>query len=633
MNTKTLFIGFQNESIMKTGRASWRGEHLERITAYTNVSDINPLNTPKGIGYLTGRDNFYSKCYSLNITYIENSKSGFAVYYDVESQIEYTTMMVVSSLRSSLLNDLTGKLIPFCAAVESDRFLKVIAEEGVIIYLRKLASKNNWEEIYKMYQPIDEFMQKPQYKNNHKLLEAVSFAIAKLSEVYVNLKKEYPDELKRKEFLKKKKQFRKEVIKLRKRIIELTPENPGAYSNLAYSHYQFCRELSMPGGRRDGNLSVESFSALENIENALALDPNRITDLYRKGQLLTRIIPNAFLYGGNGIITNDKISEVREKIICGISAFHKLENVYELIPEIDEKELERYHKEYIKALYDCSLAYESLVLADWNYTDFFLPESNENGFNFETDIEYIEKGLYYIIKCIQKDRKNENGKDFLKNTIQLGSNIGEVESVYKIYTLGKLYFRKYIVLKKSGKENEALEFAEKAFKSLKYACSLPFSKNLSMQNKSFILEKIARYFISVNKPEEAIKTLDREVNRKFVDYYIRYTYSIACILLSKKEEAVKQLELSLKGFNMEKYLAYLMLAVISDNETENKYVIDSLLSAGKLNDKNVDINILNEFVSLVKSGNLTDASDKIKTQLQISAKRLKHIIQTVQKLN
>jgi tetratricopeptide (TPR) repeat protein len=635
-----LFIGLQNESAVMSGKATWKGEHLHRISAYTNISDLHPLNTPKGLAYLTGRDNFYSKCFSFSVNEIICKDNVFTVYYEVESQAEYTTMAVVSALRYVLLNDEQGKLIPFCAAVESSRFYKVIEDEAVIKNIKILSSKNNWEGIYRQFSPLGDLKNKPQYYNNPKLLEAISFAVAKLSEVYINVRKVYPDESKRKEFLKQKKQYRKEVIGLRKRCIELTPDSPGAYSNLGYSYYQFCRELILPGGRRDGSLLEDSCSAVEYINKALELDPNRITDLYRKGQLLTRIIPNAILFGGNGIISQDKVSEVREKITEGIKSFQKVETVYELIPEIDGKSLERYHKEYIKSLYDTSLAFESLVKADWNYDDYIFngkinPE-NGNGFSGGGDMDNVDKGIQYIIKCIHKDRKNEPGKDTHKDAFQLASNIGEVEGVYKVYTLGKLYFRKYIVLSKSGRISESTEFAEKAFSLFKYSYKLPFSKEKSSQNKAFILEKIARYFISKGKYDEAVNTLERQVNSKFADYYIRYTYALAAILNSMEDRAAEQLNIAVRGFNPEKYLGYLMLGLIEHNMGNRKEVLEALkngiITAGKKKNDIIDEKAIINSISEIAGGNTGAGTEKIKSQIQIPAKRLNLIIRAINHL-
>lgn len=630
-----LFIGFQNETALNIGIASWRGEHLERISLYTDITGLNPENTPKGIAYITGRNNLYANCYSFGVNEIIQEDGKFTVLYEVREQIEYTTISVVSALRYALLNDEYGKLIPFCAAVSGEKFYKVIEDEVAIKSIKKLASKNDWAEIYRQFSPTDDLPNKPQFWNNARLLEAISFATAKLSEVYINIKKEFPDEAKRKEYLKKKKQLRAETIKLRKRVTELTPDNPGAYSNLGYSHYQYARELITPGGRRDGNLAEESESAVKYISKALESDPNRITDSYRKGQLLTRIIPNAILYGGNGIVNQDKVSLVREKITEGIKAFQKVETVYELIPEIDEKGLERYHKEYIKALYDTALAYESLVSADWNYADFFLSvnNANGNGFSETADLENINKGLHYIIKCIQKDRKNENGYDTHKDIIQLGSNTGETEGVYKIYTLGKLLFRKYIILLKAGREQEATEFAEKALSLFKYAYKLPFSKEKSAQKKSFILEKIARYFISKGKYDEAVKTLERQVESRYADYYIRYTYSLAAMLNSMEDRAAEQLNIAVKGFNPEKYLGYLMLGFIEDRMGNRDEVFNAfksaIITAGKKKNGTIDEAVINDAINTLTAGNISAGTEKIKSQIQIPAKRMNLIIRLI----
>lgn len=628
-----LFIGFQNEQKMQEGKISWKGEHLARIAAYTDITELNPLNTPRGIAYITGRDNLYTECYNLLIDEIIADEKSFTVYYEAGEKINYTTMTIISALRSALLNDEYGKLIPFCAAVEESAFNLVLEDEVIMKQLKKLASNNNWNEIVRQYGSPEQLESKPQYWNNPKVLEVIAFAYAKLSEVYINIKREFPDEKKRREYLENKKMLREQVIKLRNRIIELTPGNPGAYSNLGYSHYQFCRELVLQGGRRDGNLAEEAEQSLKYISKALELDPNRITDLYRKGQLLTRVIPDTMLFGGNGIISPEKINLVREKIAEGIKAFEKLETVYELIPEIDEKGLERYRKEYIKGLYDLSLAYESLIVADWNYTDYILSGNGSNGFIPEEDLTFIDKALHFIIKCIHKDNRENPNAVKNKETNQIASYIGEVEGVYKIYTLGKIYFRKYIILQKSGRAAEASEYGEKAFQLFKYAYKIPFSKEKSAQSKTFIPEKIARYFISGGKYDEAVKTLEKFIGYKHADYYVRYTYALAAMLNSMEDRAIEQLNLAVKSFNPEKYLGYLMIAII-ENKMGNKRetfqaLKNAIMTSGRKKEDKINDNEINLAVSEIEKGKTESGSARIKSQINIPAKRLTLIIRLI----
>jgi len=336
----------------------------------------------------------------------------------------------------------------------------------------------------------------------------------------------------------------------------LNPKNAGYHSNLGYSYYQNCLELSHPGGRRDGIITEDAEKAILNMDNALNIDPARITDLYRKGHILTSVLPPIILFG-NRKDSEKNYREIRGKINEGIKCFHRVEEAYEVIPEIDKKSLQRYFKEYIKALYSLAYAYCANVIAKWKYEDYFnfLPESGGEMHTltkfsvtetYTNDLNNINKALAYLEKCVYKDNKEVAKMKNPPDVKFIAERDGYVDGVYKLYSAGKYYFRKYIIYKKNGEDKTAEEFAHNAEKLFKSALRMKYPENKSRLSKGFISEKLARLYISKGFYSEAVKTLER-VAEKYCDYYIRYTYALALHKTNENQKAIEQIKLSLQN--------------------------------------------------------------------------------------
>lgn len=431
-----------------------------------------------------------------------------------------------------------------------------------------------------MFEPLESICEKPSFWNNHTLLNAISFATAKMSEVYINLRQEFNSKQEIKTYLKAKKRYRKITLKLRKRCIELSPENATYYSNLAFSYYQSCLELSTRGGRRDGSIKEDAEKAIESINKALEIEPNRITDLYRKGFLLTNILPPVLLFGKNKFPDKNIVSEVKNMIRKGIKAFQKVEEVYEIIPLIDEKRLIRYQKEYIKSLYDIARSYHQLIFNDWDYKNFLDMQFERLNYESEiqNDLSNINFSIEYLNKCCIKDLPNI--REIRTNPeIYAGADYdGYIEGVYKLYSLGKYYFTKYFLLSKTkdftAQAEDAIHFAEKCFKR---ALSFPFPKEKRKLSKAFIAEKLARIYILKGNYDKAIKSLV-PFCRKKTDYYVRYTLALAFFLKNDFQNAKHQIEESLKFLPANKdpltgyYFMYHIETKLGNLEKANEYL-------------------------------------------------------------
>jgi len=569
---KLLIIGFNSTERINKGYAYWSGNYLNEISYYSRLDELNSEKTSLGLAYLTGRENFEAKCINLHIDNITLKDNNLGIKYTPLDESPFTSSKVKSTLLE-VLNDKFGIVmnLPFCAAIDSKDFSYAIDDIDMIMQIKKLKSKNKWNEILNLFGEDKDIKRNTLLWNNKMLLDNIAFAAAKLSECYENVKRNYPDKAEADKFLNKKRHYRNLTLNLRKRCIELSPQQAGLYSNLAYSHYQFARELSQPGGRRDDNLLEEIKLALENMDKALSLDPNRITDLYRKGKLICDILLSRFQFTSNGkspneikIKTFDKsYSNYRECLIKGKESFKKVIDIYHTLPLIDEKSLERYFKEYIKSLY--SLGTLNLKFIRYKFSYLSLLGVRQNYYNFENDKILLIEASKYIKECCFKDN-TEIKKYHSSPDLMLASKYnGAVDGVYKLYSIGKIYSIMYQIYHTVGKDNEAEEYFIYAEKYFSEALRFPFPKEKIMQNKNFIKEKTARNYIMHNEPEKAIKILE-SIKGNIIDYYIRYSLAAAYYKMEMKDKAIEQVKKSLENpkFNKDVATGEKMLEIFND---------------------------------------------------------------------
>lgn len=474
--------------------------------------------------------------------------------------------------------------------------------------LKDLQKNSDWLGIYEKVKPISALKTNSVVWDNDEILSVISFATAKLSEVTINLNWTFKNEDDKKQFLIQQKSYRKDTNILRQRCIELKPNFASYYSNIAYSHYQYVRELTVPGGRRDGNPKEEAEHALKFLDKALELEPSRINDLYRKGQLLAEMLPKVLIYNKATLSDKDKakLASAEAKLIIdkGIESFEKAVSIYESYP-IDNKNRKRYYKEYVKSLYDLSRAYTDMVDKDWDETVYAL-KLNEN-ISVNDKITYIPKHLEFINKAISNIKKCIIADNIpamshnQKRLLEVAKHKGQFEGVYKLYSLGKIFFIKYWILSGYGQRTneEADNCRELSIEYLNAALVFDWSNEKEKQDKAFIAERIARVLISKKDYEGSINILETFFNRKKrPDYYVFYTMSLAYIKKGDYSRAQNLLNeaISNKG-NKEVWLGHFLLACskLSDGkydeaskdiekatqiaEQSGKYNLDSLLIA------------------------------------------------------
>lgn len=550
----TLVIGFFREEDVRKGYAYYRGKYYDAIKNLIDPKLVISNSRDEAIGYVIGKNYSDEPCYALHICDIRYEEDVMMIEYIVNGRLGFDSQFITRSLRHLIPEDkLCNGFLPVCSIVETGAIAKMIDEETALFRVKPLRKKNDWKGIYELFSPIEEIPAKPHLWSNIAVLTQLSFATAKLSEVYVNLKQQFGNEAERNEFLALKRKYRKETIMLRKRCIELEPLVPGHYSNLGYTHYQHVRELMTPGGRRDGNIREEASKAIENIDRALGLDPQRVIDLYRKGQLLCRVMPAQNLFAkGCKNPEKESIRQANDYLRQGIECYEKIREIWQILPVLEDKMTRRYQKEYIKSLYNLAGAYAELAPDLWDASA-CLEKSEEmlntgSGMYEKEAIANIDKALEIVDECCAADNPVFQTTINLPEPIVTGRSNGFVEGVFKLYSAGKFYLQKYHLLPKVSDEDKLLaeECLQKAGRYLEAALNFKWSTSQASQSKDYIAERLARVLIILGRNEEAV-TILRKHMKKFSMYYIRYTLSVALIRSGKRDEAMKELQAAMQN--------------------------------------------------------------------------------------
>ena len=379
---------------------------------------------------------------------------------------------------------------------------------------------------------------------NAETLSTIGFACGKLAETSSIPWDIRQDEGKKKNFLKQQAQYRKETEFVRRRCLELSPNNATYLTSMAYLYYQNVLELNAQGGRRDGDIREEIKQALEWLDRTLEVNPNRITDLYRKGRLLTDILPKQILFGRSLESETNKPAVANETRQQGIRILERVVGIWQSLPE-DHWERKRYRKEYIKSLYQLGNAYYDMIFNTWDeaifafHLDEGIPERMQPP-SFAYEIDKGKKSHEYFMRCWQADKPNDLYLD--ETTLNRTPSEGVEEGVHRLYWLGKTAFSLYWLSSGYGQveTDEALIWQEKAEQYLTAALNLPWSSQKQRQKKGFIAELLARFYITKKQPQKSVRIVDQQQIRK-PEAYIQQTYALALLLMGEREKALQTL--------------------------------------------------------------------------------------------
>lgn len=597
----TFIIGFSDEQRLLSGTQSWSGKTFEDIKKTFDFSLLNNDLIDVSYAYYSKATDKQKFVRVLKIIDLFVNDTSITINYSVSEEQTFTSetlkLKVLKILRIDKIIE-QNSYMPFCSILNNSQVDRIFSKDNLIDKVNGFIKQSDWLSIYNLFKPIEDISKNNAVWNDVDLLSVVSFATAKLSEVYINLKHTFNKDEEKFKFLAQQKKYRQITELLRKRCIELNPENPSYYSNLGYTHYQYSRELTQIGGRRDGKPLEEIEIAIKYLDKALALNTTRLNDLYRKGMMLTELYPKLSLFSRNRPEA-DKYKEVNVKIQEGIDAFELVIKYYDEIPIEDVYNKKRYRKEYIKSCYDVARAYSDLVSNNWDEVVYLL--SLDYNINDNDEVKYIPKDLENIEKAIKNIANcsiNDN-YDFLNNPTEnfnledLASYNGSVEGVYKLYCLAKYNFTKFWILSGYGQRpnDKANEFRDLAEGFYKKALNFNWSKEKERSDKSFIAERLCRLYISKKQYDEATKIISPFI-RKRTDYYIRYSYASALMLNGHFEEAKYQIKLAQENIqsNKEMWLGHFISACsdlrnnnLESSKTNLKKAVDQAKNDGKTN--------------------------------------------------
>lgn len=505
----------------------WGGKYLSDIIDYLDC-DYNLLaGIKQAILYYNKSEQKTNNVLLLNITSVEAKQSYLKIYFEISKELDYQSYHIKNALKN-YMNMKSIYELPFVSVVDELKFFDILNDGKIYSTIKTLEEKNNWQEIYKLLQSFEP-IEKSKIWNDAILLNSFSFATAKLSECTENLKKIYPDKNKRNQIIDEKRKFRELTIRLRIRAIELEPNNASYYSNLAYTYYQSVNELLTPGSRRDGNIFDEATLALKNINKSLSLNPERLTDLYRKAVIYSDFLgEQKFFRNFDKDKTQEKYNEYLSSLNEAIQSLIEVEKIYNKIQDNEQKQKQK--KIYIKCLYHLSQLYLKISKINNNYNSQKISPDEIN----EKVLETLSLADKYIDLCIKIDYNKKKNETEIKEMCHTDNFIS---GVYKSYLKGVIQLYLFSITKEKEYEIAASRF-------LQISMETNFPKEMKNQNKIFILDKIATFNIIKGNYQAAIKTLEPLYNRyQNLPPYAAYTLALSFIEnknMTKAHEIIKK---------------------------------------------------------------------------------------------
>ncbi len=523
--------------------------------------NYNPETITEGIIYfINGLKNNKAnlsdhKPIKINIKKFKLTSNYIFIEFEPSNTVELDSILVKELLRHYLKikkNINQNEITPYFAIVEKKTFFDLLENEKINLQVNLYEKISQWEKLVNLFEPLDK-IEETDFWFKPAILNKIAFALTKLSECSLNIKKQIPDQQKRIQFLQQKKYYRSNCNKIFNRLIELDNLNPSHYSNKAYFHYQNLNELIYPGGRRDGNFFEEVQKALDNFENALDLDFSRINDHYRKGYILAIILPEKITFASDQTNIPDRFKNKKLLIEEGILSFERVLKIYDEQNSPEEFK-KRYFNTYLKTLYNLSYVYQSCVLNKneklIKLTIKIFPElANELDKDlkpFEYKINLLKKSLEYFEKFVRWVNKKfitleeeQNLLEIIKYEDSLKTKQTLIQPRLKAYQLGKIYFDLYL----STNDQAHLQQAKKSL-----ILTTQLKKKNPEERDFYIQNLLGQIYIFDNREDLSLKLLEDLSRKNKLDDYIKITLMISYILRKETDKAKKILnELSQKA--------------------------------------------------------------------------------------
>lgn len=461
-------IATTNKSYIQKGNLYWGENYIQGLKKFIKFPEKNPVIQSGIIYFIKTNDNFQSdfdnRTIEIAINKIEINEKFISIKFNLTKTLEHSSELIRTILRKYLRMVFqidSNEPLPYLVIIPEEEFNSYLQSEIINTNIEINFKKNNWDEIVKYFGPLEKLDQS-EYWNNLKLLNRLGFALTKLSECNIKIKKDFKDKAQLNKFLEQKRYYRKFAEKVLLRCIELDVNNPSSYSSIAYFHYKNVLELNQPGNRKDGNIYIESKKFLNHIENALELDFTKINDHYRKGYLLTSIILPRIKYSKNKENLPENFQNPRSIFEEGLNSYKRVISIFES-GNLDEELKKRYFSTYLKTLYDLSDIYlentYTKIEKIYRIYNLIYPEyacdPAEN--NWEFKLKNLEEARQFIEKLIRwvknKFITSKEEPDILK-IIDYEDSLREepiINTQLKAYKLGKIHYNTFLV--NNSKEN------------------------------------------------------------------------------------------------------------------------------------------------------------------------------------
>jgi Tfp pilus assembly protein PilF len=554
MGLMNLLIKFSRADQINYGVTTLSGRYYdETVQVFPELASKDFILPDQAIGVFTHKDERYKPAYLLKLNSYQRGERKLKVFYSISDILNISSDEVLSSAQRRLIGD--GKIdrygqLPFWCVLDDLQF-EYLLNPGMdyrkrnaltlkdrLLYLKE---QELWYKMYDPFKPVEKISEnQPKVWNDPGALRYIAYAAGKLAEINSIPTDVKYDLFRRNEYLNDKRLKRADVEFLLKRCMELDPKNPVYHSDLGNLHYRNVEELTARKGRNDGDPLFELEEAVQCFQKAVELDPNRITDMFRMGYLLTVKYREVIQQSSR---KKDSEQDKDLKIIEGIEVLEKLINRWQRYKDYDpkQKELkEAYKKEYIQSLACLGMAYDELSAIDWNATDFYLGIYHIPDFNLRRDVlENTENALKYYVACWNAECETgclPNAK--LSDCV---SPNWIVNGIDKLTNLGHSNLKLYVVYSMFGMKDEA----ENCLNDAEFFLNEAMESDLSfvkIKPKEPILDLLAKVYISQGKYDQAIATVRKHTNKRRLGGMLTNTYALALILSKQYEEALHILE-------------------------------------------------------------------------------------------
>lgn len=550
-----LLIKFFRPENIRLGSNTLSGKYYEETIKFFPEIASKDFDIPtRAIGVCASKVDGGKPAYLLKITDFKQVAKGIKIFYTISDILNITSDEVIRMAFRRLTGD--GKIkssdgLPLWCVLDDIQMEAVINPKGnrsnranltLKDQMQFLKDQEQWFKMYDPFRPVSKLSENnPKVWKDPEIISHIAYAASRLSQIEDIPPEAKYDFFKRNDFLNGKRLLRMDVEVLMKRCMELDPKNPIYCSDLAKFHYRNVMELTAKKGRNDGNPLSELDQAVKHYDKALELDINRMYDLFDKGYLLTVKYPEIISGLRNRITSyHDKASKIKE----GIDAFKRLIDLWLGYKDyvLKQRELKvMYTKEYIQTLFCLGLAYDELVLRDWDVIGLYMGlYSNEKQDFEDDDMENAENALKYFVACWNA----ECDTGCLPN-LELSECVSSewvVNGIDKLFYLGNINLKLYRIYAAAGLQDESKRSLKDAELFLTEALDTDPPTSDLLKPKEHIADRLAKVYITMGKYDNALQIIQKHCNKRRLKGMITNTYALALLLSKRHQEAERLLE-------------------------------------------------------------------------------------------